>query len=67
MQSFLEWILKNNAINCDDNDDAIKTEDELVYCPDRSEVLQIAKTKQKFLLFSNVMQLFDFMQIMLLA
>ena len=53
VQSFLEWILKNNAINCGDNDDAIKAEDELVYCPDRSKVLQIAKTKQKFLLFSK--------------
>ena len=50
---FWNEFFKNNAINCDDNDDAVKTEDELVYCPDRSKVLQIAKTKQKFLLFSK--------------
>ena len=27
-----------------DNDDAIETEDELVYCPDRNELFQIIKT-----------------------
>ena len=34
-----------------DNDDAIETEDELVYCLDRNELLQI--TMQKFSLFSK--------------
>ena len=46
-------VSKNNTINCDDNDDAIKTEDEPVYCPDRNELLQIIKTMQKFSLFSK--------------
>ena len=26
------------------DDDAVETEDELVYCPDRNELLQIIKT-----------------------
>ena len=36
-----------------DNDNAIKTEDEPVYCPDRNELLQIIETMQKFSLFSK--------------
>ena len=36
----------------DDNDDAIETEDEPVYCPDRNELFQVIETKlmQKILL-----------------
>ena len=30
---------KSNTINCEDNDSAIETEDEPVYCPDRNELL----------------------------
>ena len=29
---------KNNTINCEDNEDVIETEDEPVYCPDRSKL-----------------------------
>ena len=38
----------NNTTNCDDNDDAVDTEDEPVYCPDRNELLQIIETKLSF-------------------
>ena len=36
-----------------DNDDAIETEDELAYCPNKNELLQIIKAKQKLFLFSK--------------
>ena len=36
-----------------DNDDAIKTEDESVYCPNRNEISEIIKIMQKFSLFSK--------------
>ena len=36
-----------------DNDDAIETEDKLVYCPDRDELLRVIETMQNFSLFSE--------------
>ena len=36
-----------------DNDDAIETKDEPVYCPDRKELFQIIKAMQKFYLFAK--------------
>lgn len=36
-----------------DNNDAIETEDESVYCPDRNEPSQIIKTMQKLLIFKR--------------
>ena len=51
-----------------DNDDAIETEDEPVYCPDRKELLQIIETMQNSPCFQKVVQfLFNLMQIMLLV
>ena len=53
--SLCKWLFRenNNTINCDDNDDAIETEDEPVLCPHRNELLQIIETMQKFSLFSK--------------
>ena len=51
-----------------DNDDAIETEDEPVYCPDRKELLQIIETMQNSPCFQKVVHfLFNLTQIMLLA
>ena len=51
-----------------DNDDAIETEDEPVYCPDRKELLQIIETMQNSPCFQKVAHfLFNLTQIMLLA
>ena len=36
-------FVKTNTINCDDNDDAIETEDKSMYYPDRKELLQIVR------------------------
>ena len=36
-----------------DNDDAIKTEDESFYCPDRNELLEIIETIQIILIFKR--------------
>ena len=49
----LLYNLHDCTFNFDDNDDAIETEDEPMYCPDRNELLQIIDTKQKFSLFSK--------------
>ena len=37
-----------------DKDDAVKTEDEPVYCPNRNEFLQIMETMQKFSFFQKI-------------
>ena len=46
-----ELLETKDVIN--DNDDAIDTEDEPAYCPDKNELLQIIKAMQKFSLFSK--------------
>ena len=46
-----ELLETKDVIN--DNDDAIDTEDEPTYCPDKNELLQIIKAMQKFSLFSK--------------
>ena len=50
-----------------DNDDTVQTEDELVHCFDRNELLQIIETIQKFSFFSKDGAIVHVMRIMLLA
>ena len=50
-----------------DKDDAIETEDEPVYCPDRNELLQIIETMQKFSFFQKMVHLLNLIRIMLFA
>ena len=50
-----------------DNDDAVETEDEPAYRPDKTELLQIIEAMRKFPCFQMMVQLFYLMQIMLLA
>ena len=45
-------LLKTEDVS-NNNDDAIETEDEPVYCPNRDELLQIIETMQNFSLFSK--------------
>ena len=50
-----------------DKDDAIETEDEPVYCPDRNELLQIIETMQKLSFFQKMVHLLNLIRIMLFA
>ena len=42
-----------------DNDDAIKTEDESLYCPDRNELLENYRDHTNHPYFQKVVQLFS--------
>ena len=66
MKITLRIYIQFNQIN--GNDDAIETKDEPVYCPDRNKLLQIIENMQKNSPFlQKMVQLFNLMQIMLLA
>ena len=66
LKNTLRIYIQFNQIN--GNDDAIETKDDPVHCPDRNKLLQIIENMQKNSPFlQKMVQLFNLMQIMLLA